>query len=94
MQITKQQRRAVREFLSGQRQYIGIGRSYNSAGFGTNTPIKTVEGYSEPKLCGQPYLKTNFVGKGGFSKTLYTPSTLFVEVGADWLKNVRHSSKN
>jgi hypothetical protein len=32
-----------------------------------------------------PYLKTNFVGSGGFRKVLYTPSTLRIEVGAEWI---------
>jgi len=55
-----------------------------TAGFGTTTPIDIVPGDAVPELVGQPYLKTNF-SRGGFSKTLYTPSTLRVEVGAEWL---------
>ena len=64
--------------------YIGRGRSCNTATW-RSAPLVIVSGKSGPKLCGQPYLKTNFQGKGGFQKTLYTPSTLCIEVGADWI---------
>ncbi len=74
----------IRNAVRGQRNYISIGRSRNSAGVGTQTPIRILpDSDSAPKLVGQPYLKTNF-RRGGFSKTLYTPSTLAIEVGADW----------
>jgi hypothetical protein len=41
----------------------------------------------EPSLEGSPYWKTHFVRNypgGRFSRVLYTPSTLRVEVGCDW----------
>jgi len=82
--VTRSQRRAIAQSLQGKRKHIAIGRSRQSSGFGTTTPIQVIPGDSEPVLIGQPFLKTNFV-KGGFSKTLYTPSTLRVEVGEGWL---------
>lgn len=62
---------------------ICIGRSSNVCGVGTRTPINYVPGDEAPQLKGQPYLKTNFTS-GNFSRTLYTPSTLYVEVGENW----------
>lgn len=75
----------IKSHIGNQRRYIRIGRSYNSAGIGSGTPINIIDSDSEPKLLGHPYLKTTF-RNGNFSKTLYTPSTLRVEVGKDWLK--------
>jgi hypothetical protein len=86
-QITKPVARKIRQQVAGQRRSISIGRSSNRAGAGTNTPIRIVDGDTPPMLVGQPYLKTQFSGKGGFSKTLYTPSTLAIEVGSDWIKS-------
>jgi hypothetical protein len=75
----------IRDALAGQRKTIQIGRSRHTAGFGTTTPIDIVAGANPPKLKGLPYLKTGFSNGRGFHKTLYTPSTLVVEVGAEWL---------
>lgn len=80
MQATRKQ---IASVLKGQSRSIQIGRSYNTASFGSNTPIIELEGNDAPKLCGHPYLKTEFKRKG-FSKILYTPSTLHVIVGKDW----------
>ena len=86
-QITKQQAAIIRNHVrdTHQRATISIGRSCNAASAGTGTPIEVVEGDQAPTLCGQPYLKTTF-RRGSFSKTLYTPSTLFIEVGAGWIE--------
>lgn len=70
--------------LANQSVSIQIGRSRNTAGFGTGTPVAVVPGDAPPKLVGQPYLKTTF-RNGAFRKTLYTPSTLRAEVGVEWL---------
>lgn len=74
---------AIAEHLRGQRRVISIGRSRNSAGFSSSTPIEIADGDSPPELQGRPYLMTTF-RNGPFRKTLYTPSTLRVVVGRDW----------
>jgi len=83
--ITQATPSQIRNFVraSGQTQSIQIGRSYNVASAGTGTPIEFVDGDSAPILKGQPFLKTTF-RRGNFSKILYTPSTLFIEVGRNW----------
>lgn len=83
--LTPAQRRKVSFALSGSHATIQMGRSRNTAGFGTRTPVVVVPGDQPPRLKGQPYLKTHFSNGRGFSTTLYTPSTLFAEVGKDWL---------
>ena len=85
IEITPKVLKTIRAAVRGQRQNICIGRSYNFAGAGSGTPIVQIEGEQSPILTGLPYLKTNFVGRGGFRKTLYTPSTLRIEVGAAWI---------
>lgn len=83
--ITPATARKIRAHCKGSISYIRRGRSCNSAGVTSTTKIVIVpESDRAPKLEGQPYLKTNFCGKGGFRKTLYTPSTLRIEVGAKW----------
>jgi len=84
--LSKQQESIVRAYLRsvGARRTIAIGRSSNSAGVGSQTPIYLVDGDSPPQLLGLPYLKTQFSNGRGFSMTLYTPSTLYVEVGVQW----------
>ena len=86
MKITISQRQAIKKALSGENRSISKGMSSNSAGFGTRTPIEVIPGKGKPSLLGQPYLKTQF-RNGAFQKTLYTPSTLHVTVGARWLEN-------
>ena len=77
-------KKAIRAAVRGEYRTIAMGRSRHTAGAGSTTPIVVVEGNIEPTLDGLPYLKTNF-SRGGFSKTLYTPSTLKIVVGAEWL---------
>jgi hypothetical protein len=77
----------VRDALKGQRRSISRGRSRNSAGFGTATPVDVIPGNAAPSLEGLPYLKTTFRNGPRFTKTLYTPSTLRATVGSDWLAN-------
>lgn len=84
-EITRTARRAIREALKGKTKFISIGRSHNSAGFGSRTPIEVIDGNQSPELKGEPYLKTQFSNGRGFSKTLYTPSTLHVTVGREWI---------
>jgi len=81
--ITPQQRRAISALLIDHRKTIRIGRSSRTSGFGTNTPVVVISGDSGPVLCGLPYLKTNFSNGRGFTKTLYTPSTLHVTIGSE-----------
>jgi hypothetical protein len=75
---------AISSALAGQTRSISRGRSFNRAGFNATTPITVVAGTDAPELTGQPYLKTQFKN-GAFQKTLYTPSTLAVTVGRQWL---------
>jgi hypothetical protein len=54
-----------------------------------NVHIQIVTGIQAPEFTGRPYWKTNFTrhypsGKT-FSRTLYTPSTQRVVVGAEWI---------
>ena len=74
---------AIAAALKGQVRYIQIGRSRNFARFSNTTPIEVVDGDAAPELVGLPYLATTF-RRGGFCKTMYTPSTLRVVVGRDW----------
>jgi hypothetical protein len=93
IELSKTEKRIIRKSLAEVRKYIGIGRSYNSAG-AKCCPIKVIQGSdSIPVLEGSPYLKTNFYGKNGFSKTLYTPSTLEVNVGENWIKSELRKEK-
>jgi len=85
MNITPKVAKKIRIAVRAQRRNICIGRSHNSASAGSGTPIIIISGDSPPALAGLPYLKTNFCGRGGFRKTLYTPSTLRIEVGAEWI---------
>jgi len=80
----KTPRQKIKEALAGETKTINIGRSRNTSGMGTQTPIEIIEGNTPPRLEGQPYLKTTF-SRNGFSKTLYTPSSLRVVVGRGWL---------
>jgi hypothetical protein len=75
----------IRPSLEGQVRSIQRGRSRHTAGFGSGTPVEIdLHSSAPPELRGLPYLKTQFV-RGNFRKTLYTPSTLHVTVGAVWL---------
>jgi hypothetical protein len=88
MNITKEQRKKISHELRNSHQSIRIGRSHNSAGFGSGTPVVVVEGDTPPSLEGQPYLKTIFRNGPKFTKTLYTPSTLHAVVGKNWLEKI------
>ena len=67
---------------------ISIGRSSNIASVGTGTPIEVIDGDKAPSLEGHPFLSTTF-RRGSFTKNMYTPSTLRIEVGREWLKSNR-----
>ena len=89
-ELTLDQRRKIRSHVMGETsgECIWFGR-YATTGYGyvnASTPIVLVDGKQGPTVEGHPYCKTNFVGKGGFSKTLYTSSTFRIEVGKDWVK--------
>ena len=77
-------RRMVRSAAWGYYATIRRGRSEHTASVTWSTPIRVVPGDEPPVLVGEPYLKTHFQ-RGRFSRTLYTPSTLCIEVGEDWL---------
>jgi hypothetical protein len=85
--MTQETKKLVRNYVrsTNQTKSIAIGMSRNVATVGTSTPIEIIEGDQPPTLEGRPYLKTQF-RNGGFSKTLYTPSTLKVTVGKLWLE--------
>jgi len=76
-------RRMVRTAAWGYYTTIRRGRSEHTASVTWSTPIRVVPGDEPPVLVGEPYLKTHFQ-RGRFSRTLYTPSTLCIEVGEDW----------
>ena len=76
-------RRMVRAAAWGYYATIRRGRSEHTASVTWSTPIRVVPGDEPPVLVGEPYLKTHFQ-RGRFSRTLYTPSTLCIEVGEDW----------
>jgi len=76
-------RRMVRAAAWGYYATIRRGRSEHTAGVTWSTPIRVVPGDEPPVLVGEPYLKTHFQ-RGRFARTLYTPSTLCIEVGEDW----------
>jgi len=73
----------IRAAAWGYYSTIRIGRSEHTASVTWSTPIRVVKGDQPPILEGKPYLKTNFQ-RGRFSRTLYTPSTLCIEVGENW----------
>jgi len=76
-------RRMIRAAAWGYYATIRRGRSEHTASVTWSTPIRVVPGDEPPVLVGEPYLKTHFQ-RGRFSRTLYTPSTLCIEVGEDW----------
>jgi len=83
-ELTLTQKRMIRRKFLGETRYISIGRSRNSARVTYSTPVVVIPGSdAPPKLCGRPYLKTHFKS-GRFEKTLYTPSTMRIEVGELW----------
>ena len=65
------------------RSYISRGRYAHNSATWRNARVDVVPGAADPQLCGEPYLKTSFV-RGKFSKILYTPSTMCIEVGENW----------
>jgi len=76
-------RRMIRAAAWGYYSTIRIGRSEHTAGVTWSTPIRVVPGDKPPALVGKPCLVTHY-RRGRFSRTLYTPSTLRIEVGEDW----------
>ena len=77
-------RRMIRAAAWGYYSTIRIGRSEHTAGVTWSTPIRVIKGNEPPALVGKPCLVTHY-RRGRFSRTLYTPSTLRIEVGEDWL---------
>jgi len=84
METTLEFRRLAREHCPKIRLGGGRGRTDRATGVSVSTPVETVPGDSPPRLVGLPYWKTGFRNGAGFSKTLYTPSTLRVVVGENW----------
>ena len=76
-------RRMIRAAAWGYYSTIRIGRSEHTAGVTWSTPIRVIKGDEPPTLVGKPCLVTHY-RRGRFSRTLYTPSTLRIEVGEDW----------
>lgn len=60
------------------------GRTDRCIGSLHSTPIVEVDGAARPATAGKGYWKTGF-RNGAFNRTLYTPSTLRIEVGRDWV---------
>jgi len=84
IEIKPSVKKSIRAAVRGEYRTIARGRSQHTAGAGSCTPIVVVDGDTDPTLDGLPYLKTNF-SRRGFSKTLYTASTLKIVVGAEWI---------
>ena len=76
-------RRMIRAAAWGQYSTIAKGRKENEAGVTWSTKIRVVAGDKSPVLVGRPCLVTHF-RRGRFRKTLFTPSTLRIEVGEEW----------
>jgi len=76
-------RRMIRAAAWGQYSTIVKGRKENEAGVTWSTKIRVVAGDKSPVLVGRPCLVTHF-RRGRFRKTLFTPSTLRIEVGEEW----------
>lgn len=78
-------RRAVRANFLGRRIYAGRGRTDYARRITHSTPVVVVpESSAAPEVKGSGYWKTTFRNGPNFARTLYTPSTLRIEVGADW----------
>jgi hypothetical protein len=77
-------KKAARAALIGKRIYGGRGRTDSPTAVTWSTPVIIIAGSDQPPtLEGLPYWKTNF-SNGSFSRTLYTPSTMRIEVGENW----------
>jgi len=76
-------RRMIRTAAWGQYSVIVRGRKENEAGVTWSTKIRVVPGDKPPTLVGKPCLVTHY-RRGRFRKTLFTPSTLRIEVGEEW----------
>lgn len=63
--------------------YASRGRTDRRTAVTASTPVVAIPGDSAPQVRGLPYWKTGF-RNGSFHKTLYTPSTLRIEVGENW----------
>jgi hypothetical protein len=78
-------KRAARLACLGQSRYGGRGRTDGRTSVTMSTPVIVIPDSTQaPTVKGLGYWKTNFSGPNGFSKTLYTPSTFRIEVGANW----------
>lgn len=85
-ELTIEQRRAIRAPFLGIRICASRGRTDHPRVITRSTPVEIVPGDSQPKIEGSGYWKTNFSNGRGFSRTMYTPSTLRIEVGEAWIK--------
>lgn len=85
--MTLEQKRLARQAAWGQKVWHCRGRTDRAAYVTHNTPVVFAQDNNqEPKLVGAPYWKTGF-SNGNFHKILYTPSTLKITVGKNWLEN-------
>ena len=81
-------KKTARATLLGTRIRGGRGRTDGSAAVTWATPVVIIpDSIQPPTLEGLPYWKTHFSNGAGFSKTLYTPSTMRIEVGENWKPN-------
>ena len=80
-------KRIVRTHAEEKHGLIGGHRGRTDSGVSSlsSTPVNVEEGEHEPTAKGLGYWKTGF-SNHGFHKMLYTPSTLRVSVGREWLR--------
>lgn len=84
VKLSPEFKHAARAAVLGTTVYGSRGRTDRPAAVTWQTPVKWIVGDAAPVVKGLPYWKTGFSNGRGFSKTLYTPSTLRIVVGIDW----------
>jgi hypothetical protein len=84
-ELSIHQKRFARWAAKGQEIKLFRGRTDRVGRVRSNTPVYLAENKDQPPILrGAPYWKTGF-SNGSFHKVLYTPSSLRIEVGLNWL---------
>lgn len=79
-------KRKIRDYVPYYATWFPRGRTDSGRARTRRVPIEVIPGGQEPKVEGCGYWKTTLRSGPKFSKVLYTPSTLRIEVGLDWIK--------